>query len=392
VVVLGTMCLLPVPGVVFQILHYLHGLESLGFQAHYVEAHGLWVKDPEGGRDETGAPKVPIADTLRRHGFAHRWLCRTGHRSGTTTVGGLPPERLPRLYAEARAILNLTGTHLIDEQMAACGTRIYLETDPGIPQIRLFHGDGRQADLIAGHTHHRSFGELVGTAESGLPEVGVAYRPTRQPIALGLWNLRGARPGTELTTIAGWMRPKQKAIEYAGEVYHWDKRRAFAPFLDLPRRSGARFTLALSRADADDLRVLRRHGWRVRDAADYTPLAAYRRFIARSGCEFTAAKDQYVRLRTGWFSDRSACYLAAGRPVITQDTGFTSCLPAGDGLLAFGTPEEALACVEAVRSDYPRHAAAAVEIAHEYFDARRVLTDLLHGCEVEIPHALASPV
>jgi hypothetical protein len=389
VVVLGTMCLLPVPGVVYQVLHYLLGLESLGFEAYYVETHGLWVKHPDGDRDETGAPKVPVAETLRRHGFADRWLCRTGRRSGPAVVGGLAPQRLPRLYAEACAILNVTGTHHIDPDMAACDTRIYLETDPGIPQIRLVTGDRRQSELVAGHTHHRTFGELAGTAESRLPEVGIQYRPTRQPVALDLWANPDARPGGDLTTIAGWMRPKRKAVDFAGETYHWDKRQAFVPYLDLPGRSGTRFTLALSRADTEELRVLRRHGWQVRDAAELTSLPAYREFIAGSAGEFTAAKDQYVRLRTGWFSDRSACYLAAGRPVITQDTGFSSCLPTGDGLLAFGTPEQALACVDSVRSDHARHAAAAAELAREYFDARRVLTDLLHGCGVEVPQAVA---
>jgi hypothetical protein len=206
---------------------------------------------------------------------------------------------------------------------------------------------------------------------------------------LDLWQ-RGTRPTADLTTIAGWEKRKaNKDIDFAGEKYHWDKRRAFLPFIDLPKRTGASFCLALSRIDAEDLRLLTGNGWRVHDAMiACSSLAGYQRFIANSRAEFTAAKDQYVRLRTGWFSDRSACYLAAGRPVITQDTGFPQCLPTGEGLLAFRTPDEAASCVEALNSNYARHARAALDIAHEYFDARRVLSDLLHGCGVDVPGAV----
>lgn len=391
VVVLGSMCLLPVPGVVYQVLHYLLGLESLGFEAYYVEQHGLWVNNPDDEADGAAEPKVPIARTMRDHGFADRWICRASVRNGPGIFGGLPPHRLRSLYAEAEAIINVTGTHFIDDDMAQCGTRIYLETDPGIPQIRLFNGDRKQAELIAGHTHHWTFGELVGTMESKLPNTGVTYRPTRQPVQLELWQ-GGNRPTGDLTTIAGWEKRKaKKDIDFAGETYHWDKRQAFLPFIDLPKRTGASFSLALSRIDDEDLHLLTGNGWGVHDAmTECSSLAGYQRFIADSRGEFTAAKDQYVRLRTGWFSDRSACYLAAGRPVITQDTGFTECLPTGEGLLAFRTPDEAASCVEALRSNYTRHATAALDIAHECFDARRVLTDLLHGCGVDVPGAVVS--
>ena len=387
IVVLGSMCLLPVPGVVYQVLHYLLGVEALGFEAYYVEDHGLWVKHPDGKVDELGQPKVPVAQAMKEFGFADRWICRAGHASGPVVFGGFPPERLRGLYAEAVALINVTGTHLIDEEMAECDTRVYLETDPGIPQIRLFHGDPRQVQLIAGHTHHRTFGELVPTGRSALPQVPVGYAATRQPVVLDLWA-HPRPPGRALTTVAGWLRPKSKDIEYAGRTYHWDKRRAFEPLLDLPRRTGADIRIALARAGAEDIAALRHHGWQVDDAGRYASLAGYRDFIGGSRGEITATKDQYVSLRTGWFSDRSACYLAAGRPVITQETGFSSVLPAGEGLLAFDSADDAVACVEALAADYPRHAAAARQIAHEYFDARRVLTDLLHGCEVEVPDAL----
>ena len=168
-------------------------------------------------------------------------------------------------------------------------------------------------------------------------------------------------------------------MRFQGEVYSWSKRVEWMKFLDLPARTGARFCVAM---DVDklpaDVALLRQHGWEIAD-----PLAVsrdalvYRDFIRRSRGEFTVAKDVNVRLASGWFSDRAACYLAAGRPVITQDTGFGRFLPTGEGLFAFRTQEDAVAAFATLAADYESHARSARRIAEEYFDARRVLRDML---------------
>jgi hypothetical protein len=172
---------------------------------------------------------------------------------------------------------------------------------------------------------------------------------------------------------------------FAGQTYSWSKHHEFMKMIDLPRRVvGQPFELALSSYTPADAAMLEANGWRVRHALDFSMDAdAYRRYVVESRGEFTVAKDQNVRLRSGWFSDRSATYLAAGRPVVTQDTAFGNVLPTGEGLFAFTTADEAAAAVEAINSDYPRHRSAASAIAREYFGHDVVLGRLLE--EVGLP-------
>jgi glycosyltransferase involved in cell wall biosynthesis len=171
-----------------------------------------------------------------------------------------------------------------------------------------------------------------------------------------------------------------------GEVYHWSKHHEFLKFLDLPQRTRQAFELALSSYEQADCEMLEARGWRVRRALDFsTDPEAYRQYIADSRGEWTVAKDQNVRLRSGWFSDRAATYLAAGRPVVTQETGFGNLLPTGCGLFGFSTTEEAAAAIEEINSDYARHSRRASEIAREEFEADKVLAKLIRHAGVSLP-------
>ena len=183
--------------------------------------------------------------------------------------------------------------------------------------------------------------------------------------------------GDRFTTVANW-RQSGKDIEWQGERYAWSKHLEFLKFLELPRRSDQSFELALSCDDPGALDLLRTHGWRVVEALALSrEVEPYRDYIRASRGEFTVAKDQNIRLLSGWFSDRSACYLAAGRPVLTQDTGFGNVLPTGRGLFGFSTMEDVLAALDAIRGDYEGHCRAAREIAAEYFAAEKVVGSLL---------------
>jgi hypothetical protein len=182
--------------------------------------------------------------------------------------------------------------------------------------------------------------------------------------------------------LAGWQQTWRDVV-LDGERYRWSKHFEFMKFLDLPSRTSQTLELALAGCNDTDRRVLEQHGWRIRDAAEVSDdVDTYRAYIAGSRAEFTVAKDQNVRLRSGWFSDRSATYLAAGRPVVTQDNGFGNILPTGRGLFGFSTMEEALAAVDAINSDYRQHSRAAGELARAYFDSDLVLTRLLKDCGV----------
>jgi hypothetical protein len=179
------------------------------------------------------------------------------------------------------------------------------------------------------------------------------------------------------TTVANWEQT-HRDVEWQGETYTWSKSVEFLKLLEVPRRAGVIFEPAFALDDQPTLATLKRFGWRVVPIGPLSrDLDRYREFIAGSTAEFSAAKDQNVRLCTGWFSDRSATYLAAGRPVVVQDTGFDVALPTGEGILAFHTAEEAVSAIGEVASDYARHSRAARELAEAYFDAKMILTRLL---------------
>lgn len=385
IVVLGTMCRTPVAGMVWLYLHYLLGFEQLGFETYYVECHGNWFSNPVDASDGLTDQRVLIGDVMRQYGFGDRWMCRADHVAPGHTFGGLSHENLLTVYAEAEAIINVTGSHFIDDDQLQCPRRVYLETDPGIPQIRLHNGDSKMRELVQAHTHHFTWAQNLPNPDCLLPRNDLHLEPTRQPIVVDLWESAVNLHCQSFTTVARWIKAKSKSIEFCGETYRWNKDVEFLKFLDLPQNTTQSLELALSMINREDQAMLEQHGWSVIDALSVsTSLDDYRRYIQRSRGEFTIAKDQYVRLATGWFSDRSACYLAAGKPVITQDTGFSNVLPTGEGLFAFQTLEDVLAAFDAINSNYHKHCRAALEIAHEYFDSKKVLGNLLRQIGIEL--------
>ena len=209
-----------------------------------------------------------------------------------------------------------------------------------------------------------------------MPVERFRWLPTRQPVVLDLWDHAHATAGDGLHDDHDLAQQGQ-GRRLPRRHYYWTKDREFEKFLDLPRRRPVPFELAVG-VDDDGRQRLREHGWRQVDSVEISRDAdRYRDYIQRSRGEFTVARDQYVRPNTGWFSDRSACYLAAGRPVITQETGFSKFLPTGRGLFGFRTMDDVLAAVDAIESDYEGHCRAAREIAAEYFAAEKVVGSLM---------------
>ena len=194
-----------------------------------------------------------------------------------------------------------------------------------------------------------------------------------------LWKADTPPPDDAVfSTIANWNTSGLKDIEWRGEKYHWSKSLEFLRFVDAPKRMGEPVEMATNIKDAATRAQLEAHGWRIIDAAPISDDPdAYVRYIQHSRGEYTVAKDQYVRLHTGWFSDRTACYLAAGRPVITQETGFTQHLGGGRGLHAFRTPDEIAEAARRIRLDYAKECRAAYEVAAEHFEATKVVASLL---------------
>jgi hypothetical protein len=375
IIVFGILFWYPLAGVTYQFLHYLIALRRLGWDPYYVEDSSRWgVYDPV-RNDKNPDPRENIeavVPALAAHGFGDRWAFRSHHEGGR--VYGLGEARLRALYREAVALLNVTASQELREEHLVCPRRIYVESDPVKCQILAAQGDPTTLAELSKHDTLFSFGENLGRADCGVPVRGFTWLPTRQPVVLDLWTAP-IRDGGAYTTIATWHSDND--VVYEGEAYYWSKDREFEKVIELPRRRAVPFELA-TQVDAATAARLSGLGWRVTDPlAVSSDAGRYRAYIQGSRAEFTVAKDQNVRLRSGWFSDRSACYLAAGRPVVTQDTGFGNVLPTGKGLFAFRTLEDALAAVDAIETDYAGHCRAAREIAAEYFDAERVVGSLL---------------
>lgn len=384
IVLLGMMTKMPVAGVVWQTAHYLVGLRRLGYDVYYVEAHArtpsMLMERPE---DDGTARAAAFIDTVcRRFDLAGKWAYHALHEPDAPVLG-MSDTALRSLYREAHVIINLHGGTLPLPEHYATGRLVYLETDPVQLQIELYENNPETIAFLEPHCAFFTFGENYGRPGCGLPvSTRFKFYPTRQPVVLDFWNHLGIPPGDKFTTIGNWEQRWREVI-FRGETYYWSKHHEFMKVIDLPARLAGKATLELALAsyDAETEAMLRGKGWYVTPAEEISWDAdLYRTYITRSRGEFTVAKDQNVRLRSGWFSDRTATYLAAGRPVVVQDTGFGDVLPTGKGLLTFRTIEEAAAAVEAISTDYVAHAAATSAIAHDYFDAVIVLSQLLTRC------------
>ena len=376
IIVFGILFWYPLAGVTYQFLHYLLALRRLGYDPYYVEDSGRWVYDPALNDLSPDATSnvAAVATVLDQHGFAGKWAFRGRYAEGRSY--GMTDAQILELYRNADAFLNVTGAQEIREEHMQCKRRIYVESDPFASQVQVANGNAAMIATLDAHDTHFTFGENIGNPDCGIPVQRYRWLPTRQPVAIDLWRHEYGDTGEPYTTITTWHNTG-KDVEYQGERYYWTKDREFERFLDLPKRRTVPFELAVGVDDTVKQRLLN-NGWRQRLSVDLSSsVSRYRDYIQRSRGEFTVARDQYVRPRTGWFSDRTACYLAAGRPVITADTGFGKFLPTGRGLFAFSTMDDVLAAVDAIESDYAGHCRAAAEIADEYFSAERVIGSLM---------------
>jgi hypothetical protein len=388
IVVLGYVVRGPLGGMTWHYLHYLLGLSALGHDVYFAEDSddAPFCYDPS--RDATDAnPAYGLAyadETFRRFGLESRWAYYDAPRR--EWKGGA--RHIIEICRTADLLLNVSGVNRMRDWFRGIPRRCLVDTDPAFMQIR--HRVSPEARAYAlEHTCHLSFGANIGRPGCLVPNDGFSWEPTRQPIALDYWTSDRWRPFRAMP----WRRPRFTSVmlwysypplDYEG-VQYGTKWHSFQAYASLPTVVPAA-QLELAAASPrwawapPDVQVheLRRQGWRLRDPLGITrDCFAYRRYIVGSDAEFGLAKEGYVVSRSGWFSERSAAYLAAGKPVVAQDTGFSAWLPSGLGLLAFRDPDEAREAIESVAARYDVHRRAARDIAVEYFDGRRVLTSLL---------------
>jgi hypothetical protein len=382
IVVTGLVGQYPLGGVAWDYLQYVVGLARLGHDVHYLEDTGQWPYNPEEGGISKGCELTirHLEGLMARFGLGDQWAYRFpwGPR-----WFGMPDRRRREALAGADLIINVSGTleRPAEYREAAPRARLaYIDSDPVFTQVKLARGQEDFRRLVDLHDVHFSFGERLSDE---VPATGHRWRPTRQPILLEEW--RAANGNRDLashrgsfTTVMNWT--SYKPVSY-GQWTLGQKDVELERFLDLPRMvepTVLEVALAEGKTRRAPRALLAHRGFRIADPAVVCPdLDGYRDYVSGSKGEWSVAKNGYVRPLSGWFSCRSACYLAAGRPVVLEDTGYSRVIPTGEGLLAFASPEEAAEAIRAVESDYRRHSGAAREIAEEHFDHRKVLGRLV---------------
>lgn len=378
VLVLGYLVRGPMGGMAWHYLHYLLGLHRMGHDVWFLEDSYDYESCYDPRTHEINAdPTFGLAwgsDVLERIGLGGRLAYWDQHTE--RWLGPAAPRAL-ELCASADLLINISGYNPIREWTRAVPHRLMLDTDPAFTQVRHLTVP-EDAAAARDHTAFASFGERVGTEGCEIPDDGLPWVPTRQPIVMDAWPYVPPPAEPRLTSVMQWKSYAER--EYDGVVYGM-KNESFKPYFDLPAHAGPVFELASGQGTPRQF--LEQRGWGVRDSTQTaTDPWAYQRFIRESTGEFSIAKHGYVISRSGWFSERSACYLASGRAVVAQETGFSRVLPTGAGLLAFDDFDTALAGVEAVLADPVGHGRTARELAAECFDHERVLAPLLD-------HALA---
>ena len=380
IVVMGFMGSCPIAGVIWQHVHYIVGLQRLGHEVYYIEDS---ARIPYNAETFDTSNDYSYAANLLTHladefDFKTRWSFCARYLPELPTAG-LPLKRVRQLYKTADAIFNICGTQEFNDDLLASDRILYVESDPGVEQIKVDKGVQSTIDYLGRHHALFTFGENVGTKKFPVPIHGLKWLPTRQPIVTDFWKTQSLPPASAaFTSIANWSTSGLKDITWREEKYLWSKSREFIRFVNAPKVAGEPFELATDIKDEKTRTKFSKSGWRFRSPHDLSvKYWDYRDYIRRSKAEFTVAKDQYVRLNTGWFSDRSACYLAAGRPVITQETGFTKLYGDHGGLFGFNKLSEVSEAVREINGDYRRHSQAASEIAREIFEAEKVVASLL---------------
>jgi len=355
-------------------LQYLLGFKRLGWDVLFLDR-----LDAAMCVDAAGAP-CSVDDSLnlsyflevmRRFGLEASFAL--DYNRGERSIGLSPRQVLERVK-HAAFVLNVMGFLDDEDILNRAAQRVFLDIDPGFGQM---WRDLGLADPFQGHDAYITIGENIGQSQCAIPTCGLDWITTPQPVVLEHWP-PSASAGECITSIASW-RGIYGPVEYGGKTYGL-RVHEFRKFIELPRLSGQRFQLALDihPAEVNDLELLAANHWELVEPQVVAGApGVYQDYIRGSRAEFMVAKNMYVQTHSGWFSDRSICYLASGRPVLAQDTGLERLLPAGAGLLTFTSLEEARAGVEELTRDYGRHARAARSIAEEYFDSDRVLSRLL---------------
>ena len=376
ILVLGYIVRGPLGGLTWHHLQYVIGLRQLGHDVYFLEDSDDYPSCYDPVRDVTDAnPGYGLryaTGVFGKAGLEDRWAYYDAHARRWL---GPCARRAEELCSTAELLLNLSGVNPLRPWHEHVPWRALVDTDPVFTQIsHVTDPDARKR--ARRHGAFFSFAHNVGGEACSVPNDGLRWQPTRQPVVLDAWPVTPGPRNGSFTSVLQW--DSYEPREHDGTRYGM-KSESFRPYADLPRRTAATFELAVGSPGAPRT-ALRERGWTVRDPRPLTRDPwTYQRYIRGSKAEFGVAKHGYVVSRSGWFSERSTAYLASGRPVVAQNTGYSDWLPTGSGLIPFESPDGALAAVEEVSSRYESHSRAARALVEEHFDSRKVLPPLIEA-------------
>jgi hypothetical protein len=377
IIITGLIGQYPFGGVIWDYLHYLLGFRSLGHEVLYLEDSGAWPYDPEAGTitDDCSFALRSLKRIFHDFDLDHDWVYRNGADGKFHGAG----EKIAREWLRHGDLLvNVSSAGWLRDYDLRVRHKMFIDGDPMFCQIGLLDGSNPQyAGRLRDHDSHFTFGLSVGKTDCPVPVDGITWRPTVQPIAIDQWPVTPVPSDAPWTTVMNWASYRAKVWE--GRTYG-QKNLEFNRFRNLPSKTTTPLRLAMGlgvdgQRPAQELRKL---GWDLVEPQEVVPdHQAYRSFLTSSRGEWSVAKHGYVEGRTGWFSCRTACYLAAGRPAVVQETGWSRHLPSTRGILPFSTLEEAVWGLAEISHNYREHSKAAREIALEFFDAKKVCRELL---------------
>lgn len=357
-------------------LQWVLGLKRLGFDVFFLEQIERATCVDETGAVTSFEESVNLASFKEvTHQFGLSGSAALIYEHGEQ-VHGLAYADLLDLTAVADLLVNLSGHLALEPLRHRLARQVYVDDDPGFTQF--WHASGMLGARLAGHHHYFTFGANIGSPACAIPSGEIDWRPLRPPVVLEAWPVSNEGDRDRLTTVASWRGP-YGPVQYGGTTFGL-KVHEFRKLLELPGRAPQTFEIALDidASDHKDQASLAAHGWRIVDPRACVPdPTAYRRYVQASGGEFSVAKGAYVQTESGWFSDRTACYLASGKPALVQDTGFSRHVPVGEGLLAYRALDEAADGAASIARDHERHARAARALAEAYFDSDLVLSQLI---------------
>lgn len=386
IIVGGLVGQYPLGGVAWDYFHYVLGLSELGHDVYYHEDTWVWPFHPV-NRYPTDDPDYTVRfirgffDAYAPH-LSDRWHYLLLHDKSH----GMTREAFDEVARTADVFLNVSGACFIPDNLNPRCLKVFMDTDPGYNQLML-HGRfawsenvDRWCETVAAHDRHLTYAENIYADDCILPRMDFDWLPTRCVVTLPQWrSIKETTPpaGAPYTTVMSWDYFKGaltfQGVEYFGKVPEYDR------FQTLPKRVGQPLALAINGQKFVPAEI-RANGWQLLEAIEKTITPeSYRQFIADSAGEWSIAKNVYVATRSGWFSCRTACYLAAARPAVVQDTTWSRYVPTGAGLFAFSTMDEAAAGLEAVAADPHRHRDAAYGVAREYLAPDRVLPPMLEA-------------